>query len=421
MNSTKESVIPYALFILLTTSFAVIAAYFPTLYIWLTYEDLFGEWWQFYLFAIALIVSARLALCRSEFALFFSLLALACLYVCGEEISWGQRLFNLETPQFFQQHNLQQETNLHNFITGPYDTGLKRAIETILAISLISFGAIYPQKWTNAWQFVRVLKRFIPPAPIQLWPFFCAGALLELRLLHFNEAELAEILIALALALYAQHYWLSHKQQQIKTNHTLNNKTLLTTLTIALICAALTSYTLFSLPIFHSQIDNRINKGMSKFAERYQRYNQWHHSLSLYTALLKKKPKSVSLLRKLALTQHQLGQTQQSDTTLITAIRLDMIKYSKDPNNAPLNLSLARSFKQAGNDERVAFHLQQAIDSSLRRTILQPNSANANYWLGRAHQQAGNIDEATICYERACQLEPTVPRYLRSLYKIRNS
>lgn len=421
MNSTKESVTPYALFILLMTSFAVIAVQFPTLYIWLTYEDLFGEWCQFYLFAIALIISARLAFSRSEFGIFFALLAVSCFYVCGEEISWGQRLFNLETPQFFQQHNLQQETNLHNFITGPYDTGLKRTIETVLALGLIGFGAIYPQQWTNVWRPVRLLKKFIPPAPIYLWPFFCVGALLELRLLHFNEAELAEILISLALALYAQHYWMLHKQQQVKTYRATSNKTIIATTAIALTCAALTSTALFSSPNFRPQIDNRINKGMSKFAERYQRYNQWQHSQFLYVELLKKKPKSVSLLRKLALTQHQLGHVDQSQTTLTTAIRLDMIKYSKDPSNTPLNLSLARSFKQANNEERVAFHLQKAIDSSLRITNLQPDNANAMYWLGRAHLQAGDSAAAIKYYERACHLKPSTPRYLRALYKVRNS
>lgn len=421
MKETKESAIPYALFILLMASFAVIAAQFPTLYIWLTYEDLFGEWCQFYLFAIALAMSTRLALCRSKFSAFFLILALASLYVCGEEISWGQRLFSFETPHFFQQHNLQQETNLHNFITGPYDTELKRIIEVVLALGLISFGAIYPQQWTNAWHPVRILKKFIPPAPHYLWPFFCTGALLELRLLRFNEAELAEILIALALALYAQHYWNLHQQQRGHTVHIRSNKTAITTITIALTCAALTTSALFSIPTFRNQIDNRINKGMSKFAERYQRYNQWQHSQALYSELLKKRPKSVSLLRKLALTQQQLGHAAQSQTTLNTAIRLDMIKYSKDPRNTPLNLSLARSFRQANNEERAAFHQQKAIDSSLRRANLQPDNANAFYWLGRAHLQAGNITAATKCYERACHLKPTSARYRKALYKVRNS
>jgi len=36
----------------------------------------------------------------------------------GEEISWGQRIFNIETPTFFAQNNLQSETNIHNLMIG---------------------------------------------------------------------------------------------------------------------------------------------------------------------------------------------------------------------------------------------------------------------------------------------------------------
>lgn len=36
----------------------------------------------------------------------------------GEEISWGQRIFNIESSTFFIQNNLQQEINLHNLILG---------------------------------------------------------------------------------------------------------------------------------------------------------------------------------------------------------------------------------------------------------------------------------------------------------------
>ena len=36
----------------------------------------------------------------------------------GEEISWGQRIFNIETPPFFSENNLQSETNIHNLMIG---------------------------------------------------------------------------------------------------------------------------------------------------------------------------------------------------------------------------------------------------------------------------------------------------------------
>ena len=38
----------------------------------------------------------------------------------GEEISWGQRIFNIESPTFFAQNNLQSETNIHNLMIGGF-------------------------------------------------------------------------------------------------------------------------------------------------------------------------------------------------------------------------------------------------------------------------------------------------------------
>ncbi len=45
---------------------------------------------------------------------FFILLVCAFLFAFFEEISWGQRIFNLTTPQSLQEINMQKEINLHN-------------------------------------------------------------------------------------------------------------------------------------------------------------------------------------------------------------------------------------------------------------------------------------------------------------------
>src|SRR5690606_26021664 len=43
--------------------------------------------------------------------------AIAFFVFAGEEISWGQRIFNIETGEFMQQYNWQNEMNLHNLHT----------------------------------------------------------------------------------------------------------------------------------------------------------------------------------------------------------------------------------------------------------------------------------------------------------------
>lgn len=47
-------------------------------------------------------------------AMWCFLASLCSLYVAGEEVSWGQHLFDWSTPEFWQRINDQKETNFHN-------------------------------------------------------------------------------------------------------------------------------------------------------------------------------------------------------------------------------------------------------------------------------------------------------------------
>ncbi|MHB1147048.1 MAG: hypothetical protein ACYC01_05560 [Lutibacter sp.] len=43
-------------------------------------------------------------------------MSLIFFFGAGEEISWGQRIFNVESSQYFMENNAQGETNLHNLV-----------------------------------------------------------------------------------------------------------------------------------------------------------------------------------------------------------------------------------------------------------------------------------------------------------------
>lgn len=76
--------------------------------------------------AVALLASAGIAAWtaarpaatgdRRLHALVWIGLALFCLFAAGEEVSWGQRLLGVRSPEFFLAHNAQHETNLHNLV-----------------------------------------------------------------------------------------------------------------------------------------------------------------------------------------------------------------------------------------------------------------------------------------------------------------
>lgn len=74
---------------------------------------------QFFIALAGMILALRLVFhpavrARPLLFAFCILSALACLYIAGEEHSWGQHFFQWQTPEYWSQINRQQETNLHN-------------------------------------------------------------------------------------------------------------------------------------------------------------------------------------------------------------------------------------------------------------------------------------------------------------------
>jgi len=90
--------------------------------------------------------------------------AVVLIFGAGEEISWGQRIFGIETPEFFQAHNAQSETNLHNLVIA--DVGINKLIfGKLLAIGLacylIPLGLMYKRSRVVA----KFLNRLAIPVP----------------------------------------------------------------------------------------------------------------------------------------------------------------------------------------------------------------------------------------------------------------
>lgn len=69
------------------------------------------------------------------FTVVMSGLCLFSIFAAGEEISWGQRIFNIQSSDFFQKNNAQGETNLHNLVVG----GVK--VNKLLFSQLFTIGA----------------------------------------------------------------------------------------------------------------------------------------------------------------------------------------------------------------------------------------------------------------------------------------
>jgi len=111
-----------------------------------------------------------------------------------EEISWGQRLLGVESPDFFLRHSDQQETNLHNVFQ--QWTGL--TTKMVAAIVLLGYGVVLPLSPRLQ---VAAARPGVPVPPRVLIVGFALGSLLMIDLPTFEEEEIAELFYALALVL----------------------------------------------------------------------------------------------------------------------------------------------------------------------------------------------------------------------------
>ncbi|HZH67135.1 MAG TPA: hypothetical protein VEY10_19755 [Flavisolibacter sp.] len=119
-------------------------------------------------------------------------LGLMLFFVAGEEVSWGQRIFNIQSSEYFQQNNLQRETNFHNLLIG--GVKINQVVFSIgLIAMLVIYLAVFPfvyrrsngfKKWVDSWGIVL-------PQHYQIASFLVLFIITSL-LQHEKNAELLE-------------------------------------------------------------------------------------------------------------------------------------------------------------------------------------------------------------------------------------
>ncbi|MBV7329380.1 glycosyltransferase family 39 protein [Chloroflexi bacterium TSY] len=204
------------LFPLLVALFATILYVSPRLYLLLLDEDQLIEWLSFTMLEVAALLALTVAVSvkperraglkeysqigkilrwLQTFPWFFVGIALFATFGALEEISWGQRIFQLTPPAFFQENNSQAEINLHNLTALQFQLKVRE----LLALFCIGYGILLPfltlLKPLRIW--LERLGVIIPP--LILIPGFGLTALLMFDIPTGFEEELGEFLFTLCL------------------------------------------------------------------------------------------------------------------------------------------------------------------------------------------------------------------------------
>ena len=140
----------------------------------------------------------------------------------GEEISWGQRIFQVESSEFFMAHNAQQETNLHNMVVDGKKVN-KIVFSQLLFAAIMVYLLILPvayKKWTLVQKFIDQVAGVAVPRYYQIVFFLLFMGLASL-VESGKKAELIELsscVMFLLIALYPQN------KAIFRTRHTLSLK-----------------------------------------------------------------------------------------------------------------------------------------------------------------------------------------------------
>ena len=93
--------------------------------------------------------------------LFCLAFALLFFFGAGEEISWGQRIFNVATPESINAVNMQGEINVHNLSFG----GVTIPFETFFDLLWLSYTVVLPLAAMFIKPFEKFATRFVPIVP----------------------------------------------------------------------------------------------------------------------------------------------------------------------------------------------------------------------------------------------------------------
>lgn len=142
--------------------------YFDEVY---TKEDGFAEYGtSILLFCSSILLYSRFIKLFKFNSIFWKigifLMATIFFFGAGEEISWGQRIFNVESSAYFLENNAQGETNLHNIVIDGKKIN-KIIFSQLLTLILVLYLIITPILYRK-FEFVKKLATLFA-IPIVKW------------------------------------------------------------------------------------------------------------------------------------------------------------------------------------------------------------------------------------------------------------
>ena len=171
------------------------AALEPPLFRALVREDSVLEWLEVIAWAVAAVTATLLA---RRGAWLWALVAIAAVIVIGEELSWGQRLFDYGTPDALLDGDKQEEANVHNVRSFETPSRLAAIAVAAAAVRFVPWFLAPAFVVTAGYEAVRLFAGESPGytlAKWSEWPELCfaagiaAAAVIRLRSIESRSCQ----------------------------------------------------------------------------------------------------------------------------------------------------------------------------------------------------------------------------------------
>jgi len=130
--------------------------------------------------------------------IYIFILGLICFFIGMEEISWGQRIFGVETPESLKQINYQEEITVHNLVSPNYHP----EIYLVIAILCLIFFAFTNNKKYNSLFWVH--KDYLPSKKFLVIAFL-------LPFISWYNMEHFEVILSFLFFVYAYEFYQKKK------------------------------------------------------------------------------------------------------------------------------------------------------------------------------------------------------------------
>lgn len=398
-NICNIEILLYTLFAVFSVSTVFYLYYYnPVNFSLVVAEDHFAEYATSVCFGLAGIILLALSLLRAKKLrrLIWMLIGVVAIIIAGEEISWGQRIFYVGTPDVLAKYNVQNELTLHNLdvIESSYShifLSYLILIYIVFSLMLIFFMPRVKQIFDDVG---------LPVIQFKLTPIFLLAPSFFIFKPTIYADEIGELFLGIAALMWAVDLGINSSDKK-------NNR--LTSVLIimgVLSFAAIISWALADRHSSdHSSISERASTLNNMAANTYPELGMYEQSEEVY-AYIYLNPKYQKVYTRI---NHgtlllKIGKkTEASRVLLIAASEIESKEPTKNSNSRLLRL-LGKIYLLLMDESRAEYYFDKSVESD-RKNITDFSSGDENaeaLWsISKTMRERGDIESAINSIEQA--------------------